>query len=64
MPPEHLWLWTVTDALTRKRPKTLYRMTEVEARERFGNDALKVEGTLEVRTPNDGTNYLGPMKKK
>jgi len=58
-----LWLWTVTDALTQKRRKTLYRMTEAEARERFVDDALKVDGTLEVRAPSNGTNYLGPVKK-
>jgi hypothetical protein len=38
-------------------------MTEAEARERFGDDARKVEGTLDVRAPNQGTNYLGPVKK-
>jgi hypothetical protein len=37
-------------------------MTEEEARKRFGDDAQKVEGSLEVRTPNQGTNFLGPPK--
>lgn len=37
-------------------------MTEEQARERFGDDAQKVEGSLEVRTPNHGTNFLGPLK--
>jgi hypothetical protein len=55
----HLWLWTITDEITGKRRQTQYRMTEETARERFGDDALKVEGSLEVRTPNQGTNFLG-----
>jgi hypothetical protein len=58
----HLWLWTVTDDITGKRRQTRYRMTEEEARKRFGDDAQKVEGSLEVRTPNQGTNFLGPPK--
>jgi hypothetical protein len=37
-------------------------MTEEQARERFGADAQKVEGSLEVRMPNQGTNFLGPPK--
>ena len=37
-------------------------MTEAEARKHFGDDAQKVEGSLEVRTPNQGTNFLGPAK--
>jgi hypothetical protein len=44
-----LWLWTITDP-TGKRRQTRYRMTEEQARERFGNDAQKIEGWLEVRT--------------
>jgi hypothetical protein len=43
------WLWTITDELTGKRRQTSYRMTEEQARERFGDDAVKVEGSLEVR---------------
>lgn len=45
-----------------KRRQTRYRITEEQARERFGDDAQKVEGSLEVRTPNHGTNFLGPLK--
>jgi hypothetical protein len=46
--PLKLWLWTITDEITKKRRQTRYRMTEAEARERFGDDAVKVEGSLEV----------------
>jgi hypothetical protein len=60
MPPRiELWLWTVTDEITGKRRQTRYRMTEADARARFGDDAQKVEGSLEVRTPERGTNFLG-----
>lgn len=59
---KHLWLWTIPDEITGKRRQTRYRMTEAEARERFGDQAQKVEGTLEVREPNQGTNFLGPPK--
>lgn len=38
-PELHLWLWTVTDEVTGKRRQTRYRMTEEQARERFGDDA-------------------------
>ena len=58
----YLWLWAVTDEFTGKRRQATYRMTEEEARERYGDDAQKVEGSLEVRTPNQGTNFLGPPK--
>jgi hypothetical protein len=57
-----LWLWTITDELTGKRRQTRYRMTEEQACERFGDDAQKVEGSLEVRTPSEGTNFRGPLK--
>jgi hypothetical protein len=42
----HLWLWTITDEITGKRRQTRYRMTEEQARERFGDDAQKVEGSF------------------
>jgi hypothetical protein len=48
--------------ITGKRRRTRYRMTEEQAREGFGEAAQKVEGSLEVRTPNQGTNFLGPPK--
>ena len=43
-------LWTVTDQISGKRRQTRYRMTEADARTQFGDDAQKVEGSLEVRT--------------
>lgn len=58
-----LWLWTITDPLTGKRRQLRYRMSEENARQQFGEDAQKVEGSLEVRQPNQGTNFLGPVKK-
>jgi hypothetical protein len=59
----HLWFWTITDELTRKRRQTRYRMTDEQARDRFGDDAQKVENSLEVRTPDQGTNFFGPPRK-
>jgi hypothetical protein len=53
--PLKLWLWTITDAIIGRRRQTRYRMTEEEARERFGDDAAKVEGSLEVRTVGQST---------
>ena len=35
--------------MTKRRRQTTYRMTEEKAREGFGDDAVKVEGSLEVR---------------
>jgi len=32
------------------------------ARERFGDDAVMVEGSLEVRQPTQGTNFIGSPK--
>jgi hypothetical protein len=45
-----LWYWTVTDPITKRRRQTTYLMTEEDARARFGDDARKVERSLEVRT--------------
>lgn len=47
-----LWFWELKDELTGKWRKTRYRMTEEEARTRHGDNARKIEGTLEVRTPD------------
>jgi hypothetical protein len=47
--PLEFWLWTITDPFTNKRRQISYRMSEATARKRFGKDALKVEGSLEVR---------------
>jgi hypothetical protein len=54
--------WTITDELTGKRRQTRYRMTEEQARERFGDDAQKVRDSLEIRTPNQGTHFRGPVQ--
>ena len=61
-----LWLWTITDELTGKRRQTRYRMTEEQARERFGDDAQKVDGSLEVRKPmgEAGTSGFLPHQPK
>ena len=48
-PTIELWFWIVTDEITKRRRQTRYRMTEQEAAQRFGADAVKVEGSLEVR---------------
>jgi hypothetical protein len=52
---QHFYLWTVTDPMTKRRRRLGYRMTETAARERFGDDAVKVEGSLEVRTSTGQT---------
>ena len=44
-----LWFWTITNRVTGRRMRTTWRMTEDDARERHGADAVKVEGSLEVR---------------
>jgi hypothetical protein len=48
-------LWIITGEVTGKRRQTRYRMTEEQARERFGDDAVKVEGSLEIRKPMGST---------
>ena len=42
-----LWFWIVE--ITKRRQQTRYKMMEQDARERFGADAVKVEGSLEIR---------------
>ena len=50
MPDEiRLWFWTVTDEVTKRRRQTRYRMTEQDAARRHGDDAVKVESSLEIR---------------
>ena len=44
-----LWFWMITDGLTSHRRQTTWRMTEADAWERHGADAVKVEDSLEVR---------------
>ena len=48
-PPLELWFWIVTDEVTKRRRQTRYRMTQADARERFGSDAVRIDGSLEVR---------------
>lgn len=52
--PLELWLWTITDEITKKRRQTRYRMTEEDARARSGDDAVKVEHSLEFRQVGGG----------
>lgn len=56
-----LWFWIVTDPVTKKPRKTRHRMTEADAIARHGPDAVKVEGSLEVRqVPRDQLRYFRP----
>jgi len=48
-PPLELWFWIVTDEVTKRRRQTRYRMTQSDALERFGADAVKIERSLDVR---------------
>lgn len=54
-----LWFWEVRDAATGRWRKTRYRMTEQDARERFGADARKVEWSREVRDGDTYSNSTG-----
>jgi hypothetical protein len=56
-----LWLWTITDG-TGKRWPIRYRMTEEQARERYGGNAHKIDSSLEIREPVQGTNFRSPPK--
>jgi hypothetical protein len=55
--PLELWLWTITDPLTGKRRQTTYRMTEAQARERFGDDAVRTHASGKITT--EFANALG-----
>lgn len=46
-----LWLWTYTDPITGRRRQTTWRMTEEDARKTYGEDAQRVDWSLEIRTP-------------
>ena len=49
MPDElRLWYWIVP-CLDGKRRRSTWRMTEEDARQRYGDAAEKVEASLEVR---------------
>jgi len=45
----HLWFWELRDPTSGNWRKATYRMTEQDARTRHGDNARKIEGTLEVR---------------
>jgi len=47
-----LWLWEYTDEFGKRRRST-WRMTEAEAT--HYKDAIKVEGSLEIRTSIEST---------
>jgi len=51
----HLWQWEYTDEFGKRRHST-WRMTEAEAV--HYEDAVKVEGSLEVRRPLGNTSDL------
>lgn len=53
-PTLELWFWIVTDEVTKRRRQTRYRMTQADARERFGADAVRIDGSLEVRFRKGG----------
>ena len=53
-PPLELWFWIVTDGVTKRRRQTRYRMTQADALERFGADAVRIDGSLEVRVRKGG----------
>lgn len=48
--------WEIRDPVSGRWRKTNYRMTDDDARERFGADARKVEWTREVRIVDLGAN--------
>lgn len=50
-----LWFYEVPDEHTGHWRKTRYRMTEEEARQRFGTEARKLEWSLEIRSGDPAT---------
>lgn len=58
----HLWYWVIPpDTYNPKRRKSTWRMTEEDARERYGDAAEKVEGTLEIRQSTPGGDHAGHL---
>lgn len=57
LPELKLWLWEFTDERGKRRRST-WRMTEADAA--HYKDAVKIEGTLEVRTPDPRREYFRP----
>jgi len=52
----HFWLWEYTDEFGKRRRST-WRMTEAQAKAYL--DAMKVEGSLEIRRSVGSTSDLG-----
>ena len=61
-PPLQLWFWIVTDEVTKRRRQTRYRMTQTDALERFGTDAVKIDASLEIRARRGG--HTGDFLKR
>lgn len=59
VPIIELWFWEIPDQLTGRWRKTHYRMTEQDARQRFGADARRIEWTREVRDGDPSANSTG-----
>jgi hypothetical protein len=58
-----LWLWEVPDPRTGRWRRTRYRMTEPDARARYGSEARKIDASREVRmVAPDGASGAGPRK--
>jgi hypothetical protein len=60
--PLQLWFWIITDEVTKRRRQTRYRMTQDDALERFGADAVKIESSLEIRARRGG--HTGDFLKR
>jgi hypothetical protein len=63
---EPLYLWTITDEVTKRRRQTRYRMSEQAARERHGDDAVKVDGSGITYTPASSAAHVqsGPRRER
>lgn len=58
-----LWLWEIRDASAGRWHKTRYRMTEQDARERFGVDARRLDWSREVRDGDPEANYTSAFQR-
>ena len=58
---EPLYFFFILDEITGKPRKTSYRMTEADAKERFGIDAVRDDspGSKEVRQPIGSAGQIG-----
>jgi hypothetical protein len=59
-----MWLWTITDPITKRRRQTRHRMTEKDALGRHGADAVKVQGSLEIRRYIVGRTRTGDFLRR